>query len=87
MREINGVLVDTPIPLLELHLVAVRIAEMIQPCPVVKTNRIDDESIALPSSNRPPKPSWIRILRKRRPIRPDLAQRAAPTFMTHTRFS
>src|SRR5437016_7227491 len=51
---------------------------MIQPRPVVKTDRIDNENIPFPMAGRPAEPSRIGIFRKGRPIGPDLAEYTIP---------
>src|SRR6202521_4380474 len=65
--EFQRVLVDAPVALDEAHLVAVRIAEMIDPRSVVVADGLHDEGISLPSANRISIPSRIGILRKRAP--------------------
>src|SRR5882762_5044679 len=69
--QLQGVRIDALVALDEVHLVAVRIAEMIDPGSVVIPIGLNDECISLPPANRVSVPTRIRILRKLPPIRPD----------------
>src|ERR1700758_1153308 len=47
--ELQRIPVDAAVPLLDACLVADRITKMIQPCSLIKTERVHDEGIPLPS--------------------------------------
>src|SRR5262245_5208515 len=67
------------INLVQLHALAVRISEVINPRALVETNRVDHEVIAIPfSDGGVAQPLWIGILRKLPSICPDFTQHAAP---------
>src|SRR5204863_2540237 len=64
---------------LEMHVLAVRISEMIDPCPFVETDSVHNKSIAVPFSNRRvAEPLRIGILRKVSAFDPDFTQHASP---------
>src|SRR5882762_2488850 len=69
--QLQGLSVDALVALHEVHLVAVRIAEMIDPGSVVIAFGLNDECVSFPPANRVSVPTRIRILRKLPPIRPD----------------
>src|SRR5467141_3065636 len=69
--QLQGLSVDALVALHEVHLVAVRIAEMIDPGSVIIPIGLNDECVSLPPANRVSVPTRIRILRKLPPIRPD----------------
>src|SRR6266403_154607 len=75
--QLQGLSIDPFVALHEVHLVAVRIAEMIDPGSVVIALGLNDECVSLPLANRVSVPTRIRILRKLPPIRPD----GAPQIM------
>src|SRR5712671_3455061 len=75
--QFQGVSVHALVAFHEVHLVAVRITEMIDPGSVVIAFGLNDECVSLPPANRVSVPTRIRILRKLPPIRPD----GAPQIM------
>src|SRR5438093_10269976 len=54
----------TPPAFFEAHFIAIGITELVEPGPVIKTQRVHDESISFPMSNRITEPTRIRILGK-----------------------
>src|SRR5579864_1664538 len=54
-----------------------RMPDLVEPGLVVETNRIDDQSVSLPLSNRVAHPAGIQILGMPPPIGPDLADEVA----------
>ena len=69
--QLQGVSIHASVALLEVHLVTVRVTEMIEPGSVVITIGLNNEYVSLPPANRVSVPGRIRILRKCSPIRPD----------------
>src|SRR5579863_7729575 len=64
-------MIDAVVPLLDAHLAAVRVAGIIEPGPLVRTDRLDDKrEIILPLSYRISVPSRIGILRNLPPVFP-----------------
>src|SRR5947199_7862107 len=64
---------------LEMHVLAVRISEVIDPCPFIETDSVHNKSISVPFSNRSvAEPLRIGILREFRAIGPDFSQHASP---------
>src|SRR5205085_2349159 len=67
------------IAFLEMHVLAVRISEVIDPSPFIEPNGIHNESISVPFPNRRvAEPLWIGILRKFAAVDPDFPQHASP---------
>ena len=46
--EFKCIVINPPVALLQLHLIAVRITKVIHPGPIVETIGIDDEGITIP---------------------------------------
>src|SRR6267142_4287763 len=70
--QFKRVVARAVVSLLKVHLIAVRIAEMIDPGSVVMADRIDEQSVSLPMAGRVSPPSGqVNFLRKRPSIRPD----------------
>src|SRR5437773_10898940 len=64
---------------LEMHVLAVRISEVIDPCPFIETDSVHNKSISVPFSNRGvAEPLRIGILRECPAIGPDFSQHASP---------
>src|SRR5207247_2815692 len=64
---------------LEMHVLAVRISEVIDPCPFIETDSVHNKSISVPFSNRSvAEPLRIGILREFPAIGPDFSQHASP---------
>jgi hypothetical protein len=55
-----------------MHALAVDVAPLVEPRPVVKTYRVDNERVPFPTANRLSHPSAIRILWKFPPIHPNV---------------
>src|ERR1700687_2786113 len=66
-------MIQPPVTLNKVHLFASWIAKGVGPDLIVKANRIDNERISLPLSNRVPQPTGSGILRKRSSVRPNSA--------------
>src|SRR5438093_1726143 len=65
-------MINAPVTLLETHLVTVRITEMIEPRPFVKTGGVHYERISLPSADRVAHPPRLQIFRQLSAVGPDL---------------
>src|SRR5580704_8220298 len=65
--------IDAAPAFLQVHLVAVRISEVVEPGSVVVTDRVDDKSVSLPFANGVSVPGWVGILRQRSAIGPNRA--------------
>src|ERR1019366_6996153 len=65
------VLVDAAVPLLQAHLVAVRIAEVVEPGTVDETDSIDDEGVAVPLADGVAETGGIGVGRESAAIGPD----------------
>ena len=77
--QFERVVRNAPIAFLQMHLIAMRVAEMIDPCSVVVADRIDDKGVSFPVANRISPPSGqIDFLRELPSIRPDRAPRVGP---------
>jgi len=73
------IVVDAAIVFLKVHLVAVRITEMIYPTAIVKTCRVHYKNLAIPLAYRVAIPGQRRRLRRKfAPICPDIPPRPCP---------
>src|SRR5207249_4718168 len=64
---------------LEMHVLAVRISEVIDPCPFIETKSVHNKNISVPFSNRGvAEPLRIGIFREFPAIGPDFSQHASP---------
>src|ERR1700686_663885 len=71
--QFQGVMVQPPVTLRKVRLVASRIAKDVGPDFVVKPDRVDDECVSLPLADRMDPATGSGILGKRSPIRADSA--------------
>src|SRR5579863_4862474 len=53
-------------------------AKEINPRLVIETDRLDHQSVAIPFTNRIPKPGWVWIFGKLSPVHPDRPPRVTP---------
>src|SRR5437867_224911 len=88
-HKLHIVPLQAVISLFQYHFVAMRVAKVIEPCPVVKAVRLHNEYIPLPVTDGVSQHSWIGILRKVAPIGPDFAMHVMPIeqlfSMNHTK--
>src|SRR5690349_12292687 len=72
-----------PEALLQMHPLAVWIAQIIEPRSFVITGRVHHKRVSLPVTNRPAVPARVRVLRDLTPIRPDFPGSMSPFEYLH----
>src|SRR5579864_758836 len=61
--QLQRVMVDPPVTLREMQLLAARVSPRVRPKPVVEADCVDNERVPLPMADRIPKPARVGILR------------------------
>ena len=78
-RQFQSVGIDAAISLLQLHVLAVRISELVEPRPIVESDAVDDKHVAFPFADGSAIPCGLHFVRRRKlPIDEDLAPVVMP---------